>query len=323
VIYNHSTAWELYQAPGDIHESFGYALTCLARIAVPLFFMVSGVTLFGKEESIKTLYQKRVLRMVLCTVLFSLAYYLWALARKEIEPIPPLQFAKGIMAEPYIIPFWFLYAYTGFLMILPVLRLIAQNLTAEVGHYLFAIVIIEYLIRSILCAATGLQISSYLTMTGVVTMPILYSLLGYGLYTFEKERMTKVGAILFAVIALVYLAADIISYQYSTRKILSSAGDLRCFLLCIAIFGLFYCIGERITSEKAVKILTFVGNRVFGVYLLDSFVSCNGKLAVIKTVSEPVLGPVAPWIFIIVINFGVKLIIASILKCVPLIRRVI
>ncbi len=323
VIYNHSKAWELYQVPGDIHQTFGYVLTCLARIAVPLFFMVSGVTLLGKEESIKSLYQKRVLRMVLCTVLFSLAYYLWALVRKEIEPISPIQFAKGIMVEPYIIPFWFLYAYIGFLVILPVLRLIAKNLTAEIWHYLFAFVIIEYLIRSVLCIASGLQISPYLTMTGVVTMPTLYSLLGYGLYTFEKDKMTKVGAILFAVLVFVYLVADIISYQYSTRRILSSAGDFRCVMLSIAIFGLFYCIGGQITSEKAVKVLTFVGNRVFGVYLLDSFVSCNGKLAVIKTVSEPVLGPVIPWLIIIVVNFVIKLALTSVLKLVPGIKKLV
>lgn len=323
VIYNHSTAWEMYQVPGNIHQTVGYVLTCLARIAVPLFFMVSGVTLLGKEESIKSLYQKRVLRMVLCTVLFSIAYYLWALVRKEIEPVSPLQFAKGIMVEPYIIPFWFLYAYIGFLVILPVLRLIAKNLTAEIWHYLFAFVIIEYLIRSVLCIASGLQISPYLTMTGVVTMPTLYSLLGYGLYTFEKDKMKKVGAILFAVLVLVYLAADIISCRYSTRRILSSAGDLRCVVLCIAVFGLFYCIGERITSEKAVKVLTFVGNRMFGVYLLDSFVSCNGKLAVIKTVSEPVLGPVIPWMIIILINLGIKLILCSLLKLIPGVKKLI
>ncbi len=323
VIYNHSTAWELYQVPGTIHESFGYALTCLARIAVPLFFMVSGVTLLEKEESIKILYRKRVSRMVLCTVLISIAYYLWALIRKEIELISPLLFAKETIAGPYIIPLWFLYAYIGFLMILPALRLIAKNMTAEIWHYLFAFVIIEYLIRSVLCIASGLQISPYLTMTGVVTMPTLYSLLGYGLYTFEKDKMKKVGAILFAVLVLVYLAADIISYQYSTRRILSSAGDLRCVVLSIVIFGLFYCIGERITSEKAAKVLTFVGNRVFGVYLLDSFVSCNGKLAVVKTVCEPILGPVIPWMIIILINFGIKLMLCSLLKLIPGVNKLI
>lgn len=323
VIYNHSTAWELYQAPGNIHQTFGYVLTCLARIAVPLFFMVSGVTLLGKEESIKSLCQKRVLRMVLCTVLFSLAYYLWALVRKEIEPISPLQFAKGIMAEPYIIPFWFLYAYIGFLVILPVLRLIAKNLTAEIWHYLFAFVIIEYLIRSVLSIASGLQISPYLTMTGVVAMPTLYSLLGYCIYRFEKEKMQKIGAIGYVIIAVVYLLLDIASYTFTARRILSSAGELRSIVLCVAVFGLFYCIGERVKSERVTKTLTFVGDRVFGAYLLDSFVSCNGKLAVIKTISEPVLGPVIPWLVIIVVNFGIKLVLTSVLKLIPGIKKLI
>ncbi|MCR5320897.1 MAG: acyltransferase family protein [Lachnospiraceae bacterium] len=323
VIYNHSTAWELYQVPGNIHESFGYALTCLARIAVPLFFMVSGVTLLEKEESIKILYRKRVSRMVLCTVLISIAYYLWALIRKEIELISPLLFAKETIAGPYIIPLWFLYAYIGFLMILPVLRLIAKNMTAEIWHYLFLFALIEYLIRSMLCVATGLQISSYISLTNIVTMPILYSLLGYCLYRFEKEKMQKIGVIGFAIIAVVYLLLDIASYIFSASRILSSAGELRSIVLGVAVFGMFYCIGERVKSERVEKTLTFVGDRVFGVYLLDSFVSCNGKLAVIKTVSEPVLGPVIPWLIIIVVNFVIKLALTSVLKLVPGIKKLV
>lgn len=47
------------------------AFSVLCKIAVPIFFMISGALLLPKEESFKQLFQKRVLRMAVVLILNS------------------------------------------------------------------------------------------------------------------------------------------------------------------------------------------------------------------------------------------------------------
>ena len=51
------------------------AFSVLCKIAVPIFFMISGALLLPKEESFKQLFQKRVLRMAVVLILVSIPYY--------------------------------------------------------------------------------------------------------------------------------------------------------------------------------------------------------------------------------------------------------
>lgn len=53
---------------------FYMMIAVFCKFSVPLFFAISGALLIGKEESIKELYKKRVLKMVIVLVLFSLLY---------------------------------------------------------------------------------------------------------------------------------------------------------------------------------------------------------------------------------------------------------
>ena len=48
----------------------------ICKVAVPLFIMISGAVLLGKEESYKDLYKKRVLKTVLVILIFSFVYYI-------------------------------------------------------------------------------------------------------------------------------------------------------------------------------------------------------------------------------------------------------
>lgn len=66
VIFNH-TGVNAYQAyatkePGSLLYNIYLIMAIVCKIAVPLFFMISGATLLGKTESIKDLYFKRIFK---------------------------------------------------------------------------------------------------------------------------------------------------------------------------------------------------------------------------------------------------------------------
>ena len=54
-------------------------LSILSKIGVPLFFMVSGALLIARDESTRTLYCRRVVRIVFVILAFSLVQYFYSL----------------------------------------------------------------------------------------------------------------------------------------------------------------------------------------------------------------------------------------------------
>ena len=88
-------------------------VSIFSGINVPLFFMISGATLIDKEEPLKSLYLKRVLKIVLVLFAFSLFYYLWHI-NWHIRLFYVRDLFTKVVSEGVIIPYWYLYAYIAF-----------------------------------------------------------------------------------------------------------------------------------------------------------------------------------------------------------------
>ena len=65
VMYNHSAAFMSFSNQSGVEYAISFLFSMVCKGAVPLFFMVSGALLLGKNESGKDLFQKRILRMIL------------------------------------------------------------------------------------------------------------------------------------------------------------------------------------------------------------------------------------------------------------------
>lgn len=74
VIFNHTgkNGFQLYSiTDNEIMYVIYLTMAVICKIAVPIFFMVSGALLLNKEESIKDLYKRRVSRIVLVILIAS------------------------------------------------------------------------------------------------------------------------------------------------------------------------------------------------------------------------------------------------------------
>ena len=100
VIFNHLKGYVLFQNASGAKQLFYMVLSVITKINVPLFFMVSGALLLGKREDIFTVLKKRVSRICLVILLFSLGIYtecrLYALAQGRDYEFTVKRFLYGV-----------------------------------------------------------------------------------------------------------------------------------------------------------------------------------------------------------------------------------
>ena len=108
VVFNHTEnrGFFLYQAPGcsAVNAILSLLLATVCKIAVPLFFMISGGLLLHRQETLKDLLCRRIVRMALVLVLFSgILYGFWI--HWGFVPHPGIRdFVRRVLTEGISIP---------------------------------------------------------------------------------------------------------------------------------------------------------------------------------------------------------------------------
>lgn len=95
----------------------------LSKPAVALFFMLSGSLLLKKEESARNWFNKRVLRIILVIVIFTIPHGLIS-HDFGLDFIAYLRCLWSFNSGSY----WYLYSYLGIMVTLPILRKLVKSL---------------------------------------------------------------------------------------------------------------------------------------------------------------------------------------------------
>lgn len=140
VVFNHTPAFHFpvsEQADVSWTEFFMLCISIADKVAVPLFFMISGALLLPKKEALSTILKNRVLRMLIVLIIFLLAqnaffYFSETLTLKR-AVVNILTGGTPAWAT------WFLYGYLAFLLMLPLLRLLIDKMEAQ--HFLYLVVL--------------------------------------------------------------------------------------------------------------------------------------------------------------------------------------
>jgi surface polysaccharide O-acyltransferase-like enzyme len=113
---------------GKIPESHWFIANIyggIARICVPLFFMIGGYLLLPRSESLGTFYRKRMPKVVIPFIVWSLIYLGWYCGNHPgICSAPLIQNMLFVQGTYYHL--WFMYSLIGIYLILPVLRLLVR-----------------------------------------------------------------------------------------------------------------------------------------------------------------------------------------------------
>lgn len=287
VIFNHLKGYVLFRNASGIKQAFYMGISVLTKINVPLFFMVSGALLLEKQEDIVTVLKKRVSRICLVILLFEFGIYtecrLYALARGRDYEFTARRFLCGVIERSLdeTGAYWYLYAYLGFLLLLPLLQKLARQMRRSDFYTLF---ILHFVLLSLfpvcnlmlrLAGYDGLSIAEEFSVPLATTAAFFYPLTGYyidhkiDIHMVSKRQWAGLMAAASAGVGMscfcVYLNG-VEGEEYLT---------LFDYLLAAVVFLLIKYIVEvrfpALSSERMAESVCFMGSLTFGIYLLDHY----------------------------------------------------
>lgn len=326
-MFNHTAqrGFFLFAEHQDSLLYFPYmAASVLCKIAVPVFFMISGAMLLKKEEPIK-----RVLRIFAVLILVSIPYY-FLLSDGAEYSVP--DFFKTLYTENATTALWYLYSYLGFLLMLPFLRRMVRGMKPEEYGYLFlgrilltgVIPCVVYLIYK-----EDLQMNPAFSAGIFFADNLFYTLAGHffehmanAVYYSRKGRVIGLGLSA----AAVAISCLMTHYRAQVMGVCNS-GVSQAFhnsFVCIPAFTVYVWVrpcAECIRSETAKQWIGMLGSAVFGVYLIEKLLRLATEF--VYQAAHPVIGSFLASLLWISAGLTVGLAIICGLKSMPYIKRLI
>ncbi len=246
----------------------------VARVAVPIFFMISGALLI-KEDYNKGKYKKRIFTYIGILVFWNIIYYLW-----NVFYLNTSVFNIKNLIEAFFVPtkrhLWFMYAIIGIYIILPFIQSMFKNLSEELKKLYTELWLI-------LCGAvfviTLILKSFNINASIIYPIPLIqnvyylgYFIVGHIMYEYinkVKNKNNKIYLTLYIISTLVLIVS---TYFLSIKlsKYYESMFAYRSIFMMLSSISVFYLIiGNKniILNDKLIKILNLVSPYSFGVYL--------------------------------------------------------
>lgn len=341
VIFNHTSEMGFFLFANEPVGSLSFwiymVISVISKVAVPLFFCVSGALLLGKEpEGIGALWKKRIFKIIVIIAVFTSINYInfWWQSGKQMDISKVF---KSFYAGPNLVNghLWYLYAYVAFLICLPFLQALVKKLEDKYFWYMCVIVCVFQVLRVIEYFFTQgeVQISDSIVknlwfMTDVVIYPCLGYFMHHRLVIKKPKKMLSllwgmnVIGIALSCYMTYYLGQVIgVLNEYYSQEFLNSFVILN----CICIFTTAKYVFDIVEMPNWInKIILSVGKATFGIYLLHQLVKCyfNHYEIIPKITAHGVDSMVA----VILYCFGVLIItygLTWILWKVPVVRKLI
>lgn len=291
--------------PSDLHN--GLFLSIISYSTSPcigLFFMVSGALLLPvKENSLKFL-TRRLGKIVVPTVMWSIVYLVVAILEHEeiavgraLISIPFSSSIEGVL--------WFMYTLIGLYLVAPIISPWLERLTEREATFYLALAALTFclpyvaLVSDVNTSQTGI----FYYLSGYV----VYFYLGWYMIRFPHRLslrwLVPMALVALALPVLVKLAGWVVDF-YSLFWYLS----LPVMVLCAFIFRLFSMIQNtcllNVVCVGARNLLIEVSNLSFGIYLIHILVMRHVLwcMSIIQNISNPIMQTLVVFTFTIVVS---------------------
>ena len=267
----------------------------LTRIGVPLFVMVSGALLLGKDhDGPFGLPAKNILRVFVPFVLWSAVYIVYGHFRYG-EGITPTEIAIRLLLGPVYYHLWFIYMLLGLYLSVPVFRAFVKNASPSLMAYAISIWAGGVTLAT-MQPIWRQQIYFRLPLAGYIG----YFLLGYLLNSTYDRRPVKyviglLGAYAATVIGSYYLIADGVPQKDNFFQIDTFPTIM---LMSVCVFMLF-----KASDIKRNRFVEFLSGLVFGVYFIHALV-IDVIVGRYKDINMTNRGVLAVFVAATVISFG-------------------
>ena len=283
VIFNHTNQrgyvhFTLYEI-GSFEYWFYMLFSLIAGISVPVFFMISGMFLLGKnEESIGYVWKHRIPKYVFVLLFFSLFQYL-RINGFDFHAVSLKEYLLLTYSSGVIIPYWYLYVYIAFLIALPFIRKMAKDITE---HEFLYIVGLYILFNGIICILQFVLSNGTIYLN--VNLPpavlfhniIFYPLIGYYL----GKKKTTVNSKTLLVCFILFLISILLTAYITDYKIRLTGelgeGTVSTFYGStrpLQVIFIFLFVRKVFENKKLPcvleKVILSIGKCTFGIYLIE------------------------------------------------------
>ena len=281
----------LYWHTANIVES-------ICRSAVPLFVMLSGALLLGKNEELMLFYRKRLQKIAIPFVIWSLIYlvisYLSEFFFKSTDKNKLLWLASQLKSGTAY-HLWYIYMILGLYLTIPYLTKLIPKLS-KIDFYLFFILWAVTLFLKIPILNTYFPNFDLTFFTGYIG----YLLLGYFLAQNDNYFSIKSGVFM----VMVGWICTIIFTYLSSRQEKHFIGVFYSYLspnVALITVGIFIILKDiKIKSPLFQKISQTISNYSFGIYLNHVLIiTLLYKLGIDWKIVNPILGMVLTFLLVL------------------------
>ncbi|MBU0974225.1 acyltransferase family protein [Patescibacteria group bacterium] len=242
---------------GNIFDSF-------ARIAVPLFVLLSGSLLLHKKDNLKTFLKKRTSR-----ILFPWLFWGTILLFLNNFSVFGNKSLKLLLIENFLSGFWFMPMITGIYIITPIIKKFVVNATKKELKYFFGIWFVLASLVPTLNNIFDLDIS--------FINPSWFAYLGYfvgGYYIVHKSKISKQHLRQSKLIFIICLMLTIFGTYLLSNKNNQFSGYLyeylsvNVLLMSFSSFILLFNYFKKVKiNYKLTKYINFISKNSFGILL--------------------------------------------------------
>lgn len=306
-------------------------ISILCKIAVPIFYMISGALLLNIDETLKVLYKKRVLKFLATILFFSFIQYIYVTVKNHTS-FSLLSFLGIVYSKNIAVAYWYLYSYLGLLVMLPFLRKMTRALNKN--DYLY-LIICQFVVVSVIPILQYLFTRGNYSLNSNIAMPILtssiyYFILGYFLENILEEtdyNYKRCMVLVFSSIIAIFISCFMTYYRAQITGICTEK-DSQLFhsvLINIPTFTVYYCTKYFFikTNIKDItkKIIVYFGSFTFGIMLFENILRSILEFIFYRLRSH--LGDILSCgIYVMAVFLG-GAIITLILKLIPGIKKLI
>lgn len=255
----------------------GSLFNTLARVCVPVFFMISGALLLSKKYSFDN-YKKRVLKFVYILLFWSFIYIIWDkyFLNQDINVL-----TTGIRAlfHPVKAHLWFMYAIIGLYITLPFAQVLVNNMDRDLENLFIKLwlffsggIYILRVVFSQLEISTSIQ---YPIPFIQATYFLGYFISGYIIYnrlSMKKDAKKHNKKIVFFYLTstLITFAGTVIMSFIKDEYFQSLFAYRSLFLITssVTLFSLCIINKDKITSKLNNNLILDLTKYSFGIYLV-------------------------------------------------------
>lgn len=287
----------------------------IGRVAVPIFFMISGALLLNQKYDSKK-NNKKIIKYIIVLAVFTIIYALWDkfYMGKTIGSI------IDIIKYPDRAMLWFMYAMIAIQIALPFIKCMVDGMDEKLEK--------QFVILWLTFNGGVFLLKKFINLSIQYLIPIVsgtyylgYFVVGYIIYKNREKIMKNKNNLLYILsFAISILVIVIISY-YQSEALGKCYDSFLAYQNLFVIFAslAFYLMVYFNISEKENNLITFIAKNSFGVYLIHGiFLDIFMKLVPYKEIISFLVVPVA------IISIGIVSILAVyLLKKIPIIKNYI